>query len=156
MGKLFANCPSRINPLLQQIGNYTPDDLTSLYKAYKHKRPKHMRSALFWGITQRRVVIFYRRFGTTYRSHLQGSRSPGCVLFLDFIMSVPHRTQWHTVNQTHTIQCHRTLPAHLTAPLRIRQGLHATCTSKTPYDVTCSLFNILQLQKSYNCIVKWI
>jgi hypothetical protein len=30
------------------------------------------RSALFWDITQRQVVIIYRRFGTTYRSHLQG------------------------------------------------------------------------------------
>jgi hypothetical protein len=35
-----------------------------------------MRSALFWDITQRRVVIVYRRFGTIYLSHLQGSRSP--------------------------------------------------------------------------------
>jgi hypothetical protein len=34
-----------------------------------------MRSALFWGITQYRMVILYRRFGTTYPSHLQGSRS---------------------------------------------------------------------------------
>jgi hypothetical protein len=34
-----------------------------------------MRSALFWDIMQHRVVILYRRFGTTYRSHLQGSRS---------------------------------------------------------------------------------
>jgi hypothetical protein len=34
------------------------------------------RSALFWGITQRRMVNICRRFGTTYRSHLQGSRSP--------------------------------------------------------------------------------
>ena len=32
--------------------------------------------ALFWGVTQRREVILYRRFGTTYRSHIQGSRSP--------------------------------------------------------------------------------
>ena len=32
-----------------------------------------MRSPLFWVITQRVVVISYRRFGTTYRSHLQGS-----------------------------------------------------------------------------------
>jgi hypothetical protein len=29
----------------------------------------------FWGVTQRRVVIIYRCFGTTYRSHFQGSRS---------------------------------------------------------------------------------
>ena len=30
--------------------------------------------ALFWAITQRVVVIPYRRFGTTYRSRLEGSR----------------------------------------------------------------------------------
>jgi hypothetical protein len=29
-----------------------------------------MKSVLFWGITQRRMVILYRRFGTTYRSQL--------------------------------------------------------------------------------------
>jgi hypothetical protein len=34
-----------------------------------------MRSALLCGITQRRMVILYRRFGTTYWSHLQGSTS---------------------------------------------------------------------------------
>ena len=32
-----------------------------------------MRSALFWDITRCRVVIVYRRFGKTYRSHLHGS-----------------------------------------------------------------------------------
>ena len=32
----------------------------------------HMRSALFWDIMQRLVVIMYRRFGTTYGSDLQG------------------------------------------------------------------------------------
>jgi hypothetical protein len=31
-------------------------------------------SALCWDITCRRVAIVYRRFGTTHRSHLQGSR----------------------------------------------------------------------------------
>jgi len=34
------------------------------------------KSLLFWAITQWRVVIPYRHFGTTYRSHLQGSRNP--------------------------------------------------------------------------------
>jgi hypothetical protein len=34
-----------------------------------------MISELFWGITQRRVVIMYRLFGITYQSHLQGSRT---------------------------------------------------------------------------------
>jgi hypothetical protein len=33
-----------------------------------------IRSSLFWDITRRRVVIVYRRFGITYRPHLQGSR----------------------------------------------------------------------------------
>ena len=31
---------------------------------------------VFWDITQFIVVIPYRRFGTTYRSHLQGSINP--------------------------------------------------------------------------------
>jgi hypothetical protein len=33
-----------------------------------------MRCALFWGITQHPVVIFYGRFETSYRSHLKVSR----------------------------------------------------------------------------------
>jgi hypothetical protein len=39
-----------------------------------------LRCALFWDTTQHRVVIVYRRFGTTYRSYLQRSRSPRQVL----------------------------------------------------------------------------
>jgi hypothetical protein len=35
-----------------------------------------MRSALFRDLTRRRLVILYRRFGTTCRSKLQGSSSP--------------------------------------------------------------------------------
>jgi hypothetical protein len=35
-----------------------------------------MRTAHLWDVTQRRVVIPYRLFGTTYRSHRQGSRNP--------------------------------------------------------------------------------
>jgi hypothetical protein len=31
-----------------------------------------MRSALFWNVTQRIVVISYRYFGTNYRSHFIG------------------------------------------------------------------------------------
>jgi len=34
---------------------------------------KRERTALFWAITQRVVVISYRRFGTNYRSHPQDS-----------------------------------------------------------------------------------
>ena len=35
-----------------------------------------MRAALFWNITQQRVVFQYRRFGTTHRSHFKGSNIP--------------------------------------------------------------------------------
>ena len=41
-GQMFTNCPSHPSPLVQQIGNYTLADLNSLYKTYKHKRPKHI------------------------------------------------------------------------------------------------------------------
>jgi len=39
-----------------------------------------MESAFFWDFTQRRMAVCYRRFGTTYRTHLQGSWSDteGC------------------------------------------------------------------------------
>ena len=40
-----------------------------------------MRTAVFWAITQRVVVIIYWRFGTTYLSHIQGS-----VPFLGIIL----------------------------------------------------------------------
>jgi hypothetical protein len=39
-----------------------------------------MRSALFWGIMQRQMAILYRRFGTAYRPHIQGFRSPKSLL----------------------------------------------------------------------------
>ena len=35
-----------------------------------------MRTALFWVIAQRVVVICYRRFGTNYRSHIQETGIP--------------------------------------------------------------------------------
>jgi len=34
-----------------------------------------MRTAIFWAITQQAVIIRNRRFGTTYQSHLKGSRT---------------------------------------------------------------------------------
>jgi len=32
-----------------------------------------LRSSVFWDVMQRMLLVSYRRFGTTYRSHLQGS-----------------------------------------------------------------------------------
>jgi hypothetical protein len=37
---------------------------------------KFLRTALFWVITQHVMVILYRRFGTTYRSHLNIATEP--------------------------------------------------------------------------------
>jgi hypothetical protein len=48
-----------------------------------HTNCNLLRSELFCDVTQRRVVILYRRFGTKYRSHLQGSRGPTRIFFLD-------------------------------------------------------------------------
>ena len=36
----------------------------------------YMGTAIVWNIMQCMVVIRYRRFGTTYRAHLQESRNP--------------------------------------------------------------------------------
>jgi hypothetical protein len=48
-----------------------------------------MRFSFFWYVTQRRLVVrhTYRRFGTKYRSHFQGSSSPGRIqVFLDVML----------------------------------------------------------------------
>jgi len=74
-----------------------------------------MRSAPFWVTAQSIVVIPYRRFGTTYRFHLQWSRNPTtktchtlalclckgtyncCTELLDFPSLSPHS---HCINPT--------------------------------------------------------
>jgi hypothetical protein len=57
--------------LFRRISETTNYQHYPLFQAFAAKL---MRSALFRDITRRRVVIVYRRFGTTYRSHLHGSR----------------------------------------------------------------------------------
>ena len=48
-----------------------------------------MITVLFWVVTQRVVVVTYRRFGTTCRSHLQGPRnSPEERRFQDLLWSM--------------------------------------------------------------------
>jgi hypothetical protein len=51
-----------------------PESLKSSIKFMSSEDIIFVRSALFWDITRRRVVIVYRRFGTAYRPHFQGSR----------------------------------------------------------------------------------
>ena len=45
-----------------------------------------LRTALFCDVTQRRLVVYYRRFGTTCRSHLQGSGSPRINFLWDWYL----------------------------------------------------------------------
>jgi len=52
-----------------------PYETPNLTAKYCSKTKIIMRTALFWVITRQLVVISYRRFGTTYRSHSQGWRT---------------------------------------------------------------------------------
>ena len=54
-------------------------------------KAKKMRTALFWFITQRVVVTSCRRFGTTFRFHLQGSRSQKKTV--QFVIVLPVRSE---------------------------------------------------------------
>ena len=49
-------------------------DVTPYLPRFQASAAMLMISALFWDITWRRLVIVYRRFGTTYRAHLQWSK----------------------------------------------------------------------------------
>jgi hypothetical protein len=48
-------------------------------KLYIIESTLYLRSAFLWNFTQRKVVLPYRRFGTTYRSHLQESERLGLL-----------------------------------------------------------------------------
>ena len=45
----------------------------ALGESRRYQKNTKLRTSHFLGITQQVVVIPYRRFGTTYRSHLQGT-----------------------------------------------------------------------------------
>ena len=62
--------------LLRKVNRKTSDAIYSVkVRGVLVSRRQKMKTALFWVITQQVVVIPYRRFGTTYRSHPQGSRN---------------------------------------------------------------------------------
>jgi len=46
-----------------------------LFAQFQASIVKQMRTAFFWVIIQREAVIPHQHFGTTYRSHLQSSRT---------------------------------------------------------------------------------
>ena len=47
------------------------------------ERSAYVNSSLFWDLRRRRFVVVYRRFGTTYRSYMQGSDSLNCLTLED-------------------------------------------------------------------------
>ena len=56
-------------------GNSLPtfrDNLSAQFSGLEESNSCVRRTALFWVVTQRVVVISYRRFGTTYRPNSQG------------------------------------------------------------------------------------
>jgi hypothetical protein len=67
-----------------------------------------IKSVVFWVITRRHVVIIYRRFGTTYRSHLHGSRfqvvKKACWQWNWTLYPPPLSSHW--------LSSHRTFPHH--------------------------------------------
>jgi hypothetical protein len=71
--------------ILKRSGCHTPKPCTNWNLCETHIIPQFndpfqrhtwsLRSTLCWDFTQRRMIVWYRRFGTTYRSHFQGSSS---------------------------------------------------------------------------------
>ena len=82
----LAECPYArstfiLSPQLRTIGWYYPvaTDLLLYFQYSIIDCLIQTRPALFWVITQRVVVIPYRRFGTTYRSRNVGKELPPFV-----------------------------------------------------------------------------
>jgi hypothetical protein len=78
---LVVCCANRI-VLLLHIVIHVATYKGTLYKKYTYIYFRNWfisvkRTALLWDITRHRVVIVYRRIGTTYRSHLHGSNVRG-------------------------------------------------------------------------------
>jgi hypothetical protein len=83
--------------------NHNDNFMLSWFEAYAAML---MKSVVFWVITRRRVVIIYRRFGTTYRSHLYGSRFQEEFLLESWpVKSGPIRCPETSVTTYHTTPC---------------------------------------------------
>jgi hypothetical protein len=119
-----------------------------------------MRTALFWVITQRVVVIPYQRFGTTYRFYLQGSRIQTraismlskrldfmvCSWTLKYSLCNKNQAVWNFVRPTLEVKCR-------TVAIMIRVVLLFPCvckpeganTVRAPDDERCTARNMLSL-----------
>jgi hypothetical protein len=87
-------------------------------------------SALFCDITRRRAVIVYRRFGTTYRSHLPSVKSRFCCRILD-----PWRWYRYVIPETSVKDYHttpRNIPEQGRSHQRRGRSLKSSCTILVP------------------------
>jgi len=69
-----------------------------------------MKSAIFWDVTQRMVVISYRRFGTTYPFHFQGKKFSALEdgterLSLNSVNIYHHKLRKITEDRRSLLQC---------------------------------------------------
>ena len=64
-------------PCRLEMFDYVEGRAVKWFVWFQASAAKYVRSAIIWDFTQRRVVIRYRRFGTTSRAHHQGSASSG-------------------------------------------------------------------------------
>jgi hypothetical protein len=69
-----------IPPLPHVLSWYAQGQLYLYVARFQASAALWMRYSLFWEFTQRRLVVRYRRFGTTYRPHLAGSSIPRRML----------------------------------------------------------------------------
>jgi hypothetical protein len=107
-----------------------------LHLKYGNIERETIRSALFWDITQRRVIILYRRDGTTNRFQLQGCRSPR--IELSSWTSWPLKMGPIGCLETSVQNCHSTLR---NIPEERRSHLHHGGSLKS----RMKLLNIIQI-----------
>jgi len=98
-------------------------DLCIFFACFLASAAKNMRTALYWVITRRVVLICCRRFGISHRSHLQGSPKTvplGCpeTSAINYHY-LPHnnpeeRISWYTLSP---YNCECQLKDHLNAKL---------------------------------------
>jgi hypothetical protein len=68
----------------------------------------YITSLLFWDVTQGRLVVSNRRFGKTYRSHLQGSSSVWLYTYLRYVTS---QTKNDLRNSHFCFKCEKSKPS---------------------------------------------
>jgi hypothetical protein len=89
VGKVAGACRCHTLPSSSEVENgqsYISTSPLCLHGSYRVTFTIFFfRSSLIWDVTQRILVVSYLRFGTSYRSHLQGSRNVGnklrCVTY---------------------------------------------------------------------------